>query len=463
MKEQAGALERLNRDMKLSSIPFHVVDRKGRHVKPPVRKDTCRYEYKRSSRRSNKGRASAKNGQSQTKARHDSDQNSEAADDYELVLRDGEVLIMATDTDEFKSAAGENGTKTQSTGLDRIERTLESMSHDQWERGMGNHLYKFQLSLASNSAADLNSFDSDIGNKTIPIIIDADKQSRAFVGETTKLDECVYDETDSMLFCVAYICITETDQMFIIQEPCEQPCRHIELQIMNKWLEKPKLPCMLDFQSITCGASVDEMAETESVSSFILECYYRCPHRKPCSHTVLEGVAPVQDGGNGRMIVEDSETLQVWLNSSEQELDTPTEGTEEPDTSTGGPGSLEDDIQSAMALLEMVHRQDNNVPAQIPFETLVGYLKLVERLQLDVVHRVQCHTWADALVSEVSNSFDEKTIAWAWVNWKLRRGAEFKTLTVMMQKEGKHLIGEETNQYGVSLPPHTIGKYLVSL
>ena len=87
---------------------------------------------------------------------------------------------------------------------------------------------------------------------------------------------------------------------------------------------------------------------------------------------------------------------------------------------------------------------------------------MVERLELDGVHLEQCHIWTDAMISEVQSSFDEKTIAWGWVCWKLRRGAEFKTLTVMIQKEGKHVIGEEADQYGVRLPQHTIGKYPVS-
>ncbi|KAF5643131.1 transporter hol1 [Fusarium sp. NRRL 52700] len=463
MKDQAKALERLNRDINVTKIEFDLVDGRGRLVvKPPEPDETStkspRCESERSSRRSKKSKTSAKHKHSRKneRARGDSERNIEVAGGYEVVLRNNKAVIMATDTDEDKSATGESDTNTHNNELNRIERALENISQDQWERGMGNHLYKFQLSLSSNSAADPNSLNSDLGNETIAIIIDADKKSRAFVGETTKLYQCVYDETDSMLFCIAYICITETDQTFTIMEPCEQPCRHIEIQIMNKWLTEKNLPCMLDFQSITCGESAGEMAEIQPFASFTLECYHRCTHRKSRSHTILECNVPAQDGRNRQMIVEDPNRLQAWFNSTEQELDTPTGSPGDSDTRTDRPGSTQDDNEFVMALFEMVQREDGEVPTRIPFDALIGYIKLIERLQLDVVHRVQCDIWADAIVSEVSDSFDEKAIARAWVCWKLRRGAEFNTLTVMMQKEGKRLICEQTNQYGVSLPQHTI-------
>lgn len=470
MKDQAKALKRLDRDMDVRKIEFDLVDGRGRLVvKPPEPNETRtkppRFESKHSSRSSKKSKTSAKHKHSRknerAKARGDSEHNIEVAADYEVVLRKNKAVIMATDTDEYKSATGGSDTDAHNTDLNRIERALENINQDQWERGMGNHLYKFQLSLSSNSATDLNSLNSDLSNETIPIIIDADKQSRVFVGETTKLDQCVYDETDSMLFCIAYICITETDQTFNIIEPCEQPCRHIELQIMNKWLTEKKLPCMLDFQSITCGVSADEMAEIQPFASFILECYHRT-HRKPRSHTILEGDVPAQDGRNRKMIVEGPDRLQAWLNSSEQELDTPTGSPGDSDTLTDRPGPTRDDNQFVVALFEIVKRGDGEVPTRIPFDALIGYIKLIERLQLDVVHWVQCDIWADAIFSEVSDSFDEKTIAWAWVCWKLRRGAKFNRLTAIMQMEGKHQIGEQTNQYGVILPQHTIGKYHVS-
>ncbi|KAI1059011.1 hypothetical protein LB507_004143 [Fusarium sp. FIESC RH6] len=462
MKAQAEALERLNRDKELSKVSLHVIPNEGQRVDPPVRNKTranaSRSESKHSSRPSNKSGSSARHGKPRKKPRRDKDRNLKAAEAYEFVILDDELLIMATDTDEYKSAGGGDGTGTNRTGLIRIEREVERMSQDEWEQGMGNHLYEFQLAHASNST---NTVDDDLGNKTIPVIIEADKQSRAFIGQTTKLDQCVDDETDSMLFCVAYICITETDQTFNIKEPCDQPCRHIELQIMNPSLTEKKLPCMLEFQSMTCGVPAGEMVEIQPSSNFILECYHRCPHRKPCSHTIIEGKMRIQDCRTRRMIVENSDRLQAWSSSSEQEFDTPTESSEESDTPTGGPGSPEDDNEAAMALLEMVHRQDNDVPARIPFETLVGYLKLVERLELDVVHLVQCHIWTDAIISEVPNSFDEKMIAWAWVFWKLERDDEFKQLTAIMQQRGKYSIGEKVDQYGLILPQQVISKCMV--
>lgn len=99
--------------------------------------------------------------------------------DYELVLGNNEVSIVATNTDEYKSVAGWNGTNTHSTGLNRVDRTLGNISHDHRERSTGNRLYVIQVSLTSNSA---NSLNADLGNETIPIMDDADKQSPAFVG-----------------------------------------------------------------------------------------------------------------------------------------------------------------------------------------------------------------------------------------------------------------------------------------
>ncbi|KAJ4135289.1 hypothetical protein NW768_004911 [Fusarium equiseti] len=355
MKEQAKALERLNRDKRLSKIPFSLVHKEEIPTRRPLKKeqtaDTSRSKSKRSSRRRKKRRSFDRHGQSRTKARYNEDQNLKVAEGYEIVLRNNDVSIMATDTDEYKSAADGNETGTRNAGLEQIERKLESLSNDEWERDMGNHLYQFQLSPALSSENTLN---TDLGNDTIPIIINADKQSRAFVGESTNLDQCVYEETDSMLFCISYICITETGQTFTIKEPCQELCRHIELQVMKKWLKAKNLPCMVEFKSISCRVSSTETNEIQSASSFTLECYHGCPHRTPCSYTILEDEVPTQEDESRQMIVADSNGLKAWLADSEQDLDTLTENPGDSDASTDGPGSTEDDNQVTVALLAII-------------------------------------------------------------------------------------------------------------
>ncbi|KAJ4015528.1 hypothetical protein NW766_005873 [Fusarium irregulare] len=212
MTEQAKALERLDLDMKVRKIRLYLVDEKGRHVKGPRRSGMStkapRSATKRSTRRSNESRAPARQAlprkRGSSKARANSDHNIQAAGGYEIVLRNNKALIVTTDTYEQKSTAGGNDMDMPSTGMKRVERTLEDMSDDQWERGKGNHLYESQRSLAPNSvedsgsAEDSSSINTDASDDTIPILVNSDKQSRAFVEEGTNLSQCDRSDTKSI-------------------------------------------------------------------------------------------------------------------------------------------------------------------------------------------------------------------------------------------------------------------------
>ncbi|KAI6752517.1 hypothetical protein HG530_013886 [Fusarium avenaceum] len=453
MREHAEALKRINRDNKLSRMAFAFSDEKGKPVKCPKgkRKDPNdpNSKSKHSSRRSTKTKASSKSQQSQTKkssraqdAFQVKEQNCDPSKGHELVLRNNEVLVMATDADEFNSAASGNRTEGQITRLNRFERVLESISDDEWGQGMGSHLHELQPSLTSTSSltlastsSSLDDLDADVNNNVTPIRMDAEKLNHAFVGRATNLFECVNGQKESMLFCVSYICITETSQTFTMQEPCRRGCDHVTLQIMNTRSIKKKLPYLMTFESISCEVFSGERDEIQPAPDITLQSFHRCQDRKPCSHTLVEGGLPENDAQTPQTVVcVCSDNLEAWLDDFGWESHTPTERTADdvPD------GPAQDGDESALVLLQDIMRKDHDndfhIPDQIPFGVLVGFLKLIERLDLEGEYLEQCHVWTNAILSEVSNSFDTDAIAWAWVLWKLQIAPEFKRLSSMIQR-----------------------------
>jgi hypothetical protein len=288
MREHAEALERINRENKLSRMAFAFSDEKGKPVKRPKGKRTdANAPYsksKHSSRRSTKTKASAKNQQSQTKesSRAQGDlqvreQNGNPSEGHELVLRNNEVLIMATDADGFNSPASGSCTEAQIIRLNQFEKVLESISDDKWGQGMGSHLHELQPSLTSTSSltlastsSSLNDLDADVNNDITPIRMDAEKGNHAFVGRETNLGECINVQKASMLFCVSYICITETGQTFTMQEPCRRGCEHVTLQIMNTRSIKKKLPYLMTFESVSCEVFSGERHEIQAAPDITL-------------------------------------------------------------------------------------------------------------------------------------------------------------------------------------------------
>ncbi|KAH7179039.1 uncharacterized protein B0J16DRAFT_402390 [Fusarium flagelliforme] len=455
-------LEKLNAGgLKLSKLSLVLVDKgeqPGKHLKRKRTSTKVSSHKSRRPRSSKKGRTSARHDhrrkKGSVKARDNGDHNVQAAGGYEIVLRDKKVLIMATDTDEYKSITRGVGTDAHTTGLIPVERNLEDMSDDEWERGIGNHLYEFQLSPPSTSVEDpeseedSNRLDTHLSNDTMLIPVDSDKQSRAFVKEGTNLSQCDQGETKAMVFCVSRIRITETDQTFSFQEPCQQPCDHVAMQVFDARLTVRHLPYMMEIMFISGAVSSGETRGITLAPKFTLQSYHRCPDGWPCSHTLSGGDLPCQDDINAEGVVcLCSDSLRAWTSGYGWELDSPTKS----------PRAARDDDHSPLSLLQKVKRRDDTIPARIPFSLLVGYLKLIEVLRFEEEYLAQCCIWTDAILSEVSTSFDEEAIAWTWVLWKLQRGTEFKRLTGIIQQQGKHLIDQETNRYGV-VPPQRIIK-----
>ncbi|KAH6951335.1 hypothetical protein DER45DRAFT_382209 [Fusarium avenaceum] len=474
MREHAEALKRINRDNKLSRMAFAFSDEKGKPVKCPKgkRKDPNdpNSKSKHSLRRSTKTKASSKSQQSQTKkssraqdAFQVKEQNCDPSKGHELVLRNNEVLVMATDADEFNSAASGNRTEGQITRLNRFERVLESISDDEWGQGMGSHLHELQPSLTSTSSltlastsSSLDDLDADVNNNNVtPIRMDAEKLNHAFVGRVTNLFECVNGQQESMLFCVSYICITETSQTFTMQEPCRRGCDHVTLQIMNTRSIKKKLPYLMTFESISCEVFSGERHEIQPAPDITLQSFNRCQGKKLCYHTLVEGGLPENDAQTLQTVVcVCSDNLEAWLDDFGWESHTPTERTA--DDVLNGPA--QDGDERALVLLQDIRRSDHvddlHIPDRIPFGVLVGFLKLIERLHLEGDYLEQCHVWTNAILSEVSNSFDTDAIAWAWVLWKLQIAPEFKILSSVIQQQAKHRIGQGTNRYGVRISQH---------
>jgi hypothetical protein len=320
---------------------------------------------------------------------------------------------MATDADRFNSPASGSCTEAQIIRLNQFEKVLESISDDKWGQGMGSHLHELQpsLTLASTSSS-LNDLDADVNNDITPIRMDAEKGNHAFVGRETNLGECINVQKASMLFCVSYICITETGQTFTMQEPCRRGCEHVTLQIMNTRSIKKKLPYLMTFESVSCEVFSGERHEIQAARDITFQSFHRCQDRKLCSHYLVEGDLPEKDVRTPQTVVcVCSDNLEAWLNDCgwESRIRTEKATDDVPD------GPAQDGDERALVLLQDIMRKDLadgfHIPDRIPFGVLVGFLKLIERLHLEGAYLEQCHVWTNAILSEVSNSFVRDAMA----------------------------------------------------
>ncbi|GKU06857.1 unnamed protein product [Fusarium langsethiae] len=499
MKEHAKALEGINRDMELNQFAFDVVGVRSRPDEPlgGERSSTSNSKSKRSSRRSEDSRdcstrqrsrtkhnSKSRHGRSKTKKRHGhgrskapsrarshgkvKEQSGDAAGGYELVRsKDNRFLVMATGTDEYKSTTGRNSTEAQTTRPNRLKEELDTFSDEERDEGMGFHFYELRSSLTStpsltlaSTSDSLNDLDADLDNMT-PIIMNSEKDNHAFVGKELDLSRCFNDESNRMEFCVSCLSITDTCQIFTIQEVCRQKCEHVVL-MMYTWPITKRLPDIMPLKFDRRGVLLGEMDEVQSAPYITLQSFHKCHDGNSCSHTIVHGGLFDYNGRTPQTAACVREKyLEAWL-LGDYEWDSESYISTERAMEDFSDGPAPDDDQHALDLLQAI-MCGRSCPARIQFGVLVEFLKLTESLHLEEEFLAPCYAWTRAILSEVSNSVDRDAIAWAWVLWKLKMVTEFKQLSGMLQQQVKHCIGQETNQYGVLIPQPVASEYMSSL
>ncbi|RSL49486.1 hypothetical protein CEP54_012411 [Fusarium duplospermum] len=393
--------------------------------------------------------------------------------EYDLICRNGMILSIGTDTDEYRSAFSDDETRGVTTT--RLDDILAATTDEEWTRYVESgpeELYGFLTSAPCTAACS----EVESADEKSPIYMDLQQPTSAFIGETVHLRACLSRKSNSLFFCVWHISLTETCQTLAIQEPCQRLCQHVTLEIMDTLSTSKMLPYSIPFESMSCNALPTTAAETDSKSSFILKSFERCQGRKRCVHTVVEATSSPQPHASCILPVR----IQAWLGDDAWESDTPTERavsdaeddawesdkpTERAVSDAGDdpfpsePGQGDDEL--AFALLQAIKRAQRcaerpDMPGQVQFNVLIGFLKLTEKYSLEEPYLTQGKGWTEALLPSIPKSLDRDAVAWLWVLWKFQMGPEFKKLSGIIQQQATHRIDQEPNEYGVEIPGHIV-------
>ncbi|WAO96231.1 Hypothetical protein NCS54_01389800 [Fusarium falciforme] len=114
----------------------------------------------------------------------------------------------------------------------------------------------------------------------------------------------------------------------------------------------------------------------------------------------------------------------------------------------------QDDDTRAFVLIKGINDDSDgdDVPAEVPFDVLVEFLKLIDKYSLQEPYLTRSRSWTNALLPSIPTTLDQDAIAWLWVLWRLRIRGEFKKLSGIVQKQAECRIDEDTNVYGIELP-----------
>ncbi|KAJ3547984.1 hypothetical protein NM208_g1218 [Fusarium decemcellulare] len=374
--------------------------------------------------------------------------------EYDLICRDGKILSIGIDTEEYQSAFSDDETWNATTT--RLDDVVAAMTDEEWARCIESgpeELYAFLTSAPCTAAcSDVESTDEES-----PVYMNLQKPTFAFIGETVHLRACLSDTSKSLFFCVWHISFTETCQTLAVQEPCKRSCQHVTLEIMDTFSISKTRPYTIPLESMSCDALPTAAAKTDSESSFILKSFERCQGRKRCFHTVVEAVSLPQPQTGCVLSV----NIQAWLGGNAWESGTPTEravSDAEDDTFPSEPGQGDD--ERAFALLEAIKHascaESSDIPDRVQFDVLVGFLKLTEKYSLGEPYLTRGKGWTGTLLPSIPKSLDRNAVAWLWVLWKLQMGPEFKKLSGMIQQQATHRIDQEPDEYGVEMPGHIV-------
>ncbi|WKT49341.1 hypothetical protein QSH57_014271 [Fusarium oxysporum f. sp. vasinfectum] len=345
---------------------------------------------------------------------------------YDLVWRNGDIFSIGTDTDVYKAAFEAQLGDHQSVTMFRLDDLLENLTDAQQGQDATS-----QNDLRDVLALEMpfpDESDTEPTTKSFSIQIDYQRPTYAFVGNGVDLGQSIFDTTTSLPFCVWVICDLQPCQIFALQEPCNGACKHVRLAVMDISTLQRALPYTMTFRSMSYSLLLDEEAVTGTQEELALESFNRCQKKNGCRHTVVEGVAS-PEACCVRPV-----NLRAWLGDDvvEREAVTSTE-----------------DVMNGMA-------NGSDIPARIELDVLVSYIKVVDKYKLGELYLSQGLAWADALLPNMSTSFDDDAMAWLWILWRLHMPTEFKTLSAIIAQQAQGRIGPEHDRHGVEIPESII-------
>lgn len=414
--------------------------------------------------------------------------------DYDFICRDNKLIMVSTDSDDFKSSAicsdiAINDFDLQDASTIRVTDLIETMTDDEWEKYVQSdpeELFNFLTTPPCTTTCS----DAELNDDESPIKIVFRCQLDALVAQTINLAKCNAVEIGNLFFCVHRLSVTDNGLIFILQEPCPsfRRCKHVTLEGLKVESIRSLLPCAVPLTSIDFDKSLTFKSEdTGKPGSYILPSYRKCNVRKQCLHVLVENKHPNQikrafpakfHASFGEHVSDMSESdtgtegaLSAAGNDS-SDLVEPTGSSSDKQTQKcrneraqeSGRGhefplhpSLEDDEHAFSILRDVVLKRSSDIPDKVAFDTLLQFLLLARKYNLGDIHLKQAKTWIQFHRSQIPKSFSKEAITWLWILWELQMDSEFKELSGIVQQQARRPIDQEENQYHVPLPKYIIG------
>jgi hypothetical protein len=382
--------------------------------------------------------------------------------EYDFVWRDGDIFSIRTDTDMYRAAFEARIGDYQTIPMFTLDYLLENLPDAQQgqdaptDDGLEDFL---ALDMPSPDESDTESI-----NETFSTPIDCKRPTYAFVGHGIDTDQRISDTTTSVPFCVWIVCNLQACQIFALQDPCVGACEHVRLEVMDISMLQRVFSHTMTFRSMTYGTLLNEEAANCTQAELQLECFDLCQKKNGCRHTLVEGaVSP--EACCVRPV-----TLRAWLDEDvvEEEAVMSTDDGASYQESNSVYSTVDKDHdhhdydERGLDLLQAVMTgmpNGSDIPDRIELDLLVGYIKAVDKQKLRELYLPQAWVWVDALLPNMSTSFDDNAIAWLWILWRLHMPTEFRKLSAIVAQQAIGRIGPEHDRHGVGIPGSIIGTY----
>ncbi|KAL4907505.1 hypothetical protein BDW74DRAFT_149310 [Aspergillus multicolor] len=120
-----------------------------------------------------------------------------------------------------------------------------------------------------------------------------------------------------------------------------------------------------------------------------------------------------------------------------------------------------DDEYAFTMVRKVICGQLDEVPATVELHTLLHYVLLVHKYQLEGAPREQARSWARSLSLKAPRHFnageeDEDAITWLWIFWILGMMPSFRSLSGVIQQHVRGPIDQMVRGHQVSLPKQVI-------
>lgn len=331
----------------------------------------------------------------------------------------------------------------------RADEFLESLPDDQWEV-VKNGPIEEAIEMATSNCCTANITDAEMMTTHSWVSLELRPKSDIFIAATVSLEACRNQESEKFLFCIERITATTESQVFSIVVPCSVRgrlnCKHITIEVEDGPAFSQELPFRVELDSLehVSSSSDDELDDVLSSRNGMLALFARCRRRFGCLHTVVEHEDHEQSGCAHRHRF-NGVPRNTSVPSDDSGNDTEVAETTVPDDQTAGvslpfqPGPGDD--QDALELLRnVIFDGELPHPTAIDLNMLFKFTSLAVKY-IDAVGQKpfrQARHWVLSL--RPSTSFDGAALTWLWIMWKLEMGAEFKTLSSIIQREAKEPI-----------------------